>query len=245
MTERREPLLLSAWGAALHPLLSLLYPPRCAVCRMLGGVSSLCATCAGAITPVTEPICACCGHSLNAGEHCLNCRQRPPAFDCARALGAYDGVLREAIHRFKYHDRPALAEPLGALLSAQARRQASALHDLRFDAVLPVPMHHVRRRRRGYNQSERLARVLAQELGLPLDTKTLVRPRATRPQVGLEAKARRVNLAGAFAVRASVKGKDLLLVDDVMTTGSSLHECAAALKIAGAGRVDALTLAVG
>ncbi len=233
--------------AALNALLSLLYPPRCAVCRTLGCALPLCQACMAAVVPIAEPLCLHCGHALEPGKVCANCQQHPPAFDRARALGAYQGVLREAVHGFKYRNCPALAEPLGGLLAAQARTQSAALHGLKFDGVLPMPMHAARRRTRGYNQSERLARVVARELGLPLETSLLLRARATRPQVGLSAAHRRSNLQGAFRVSRpqDAAGKTFLLVDDVMTTGTSLSECAAMLKLAGARGVYALALAAG
>ncbi len=232
-------------AALLDPFLALLYPPRCLLCRTLGE-SGLCAACAGQILPIAAPFCAVCGHTL-VGSRCTNCAAQTPALVRCRALGAYDGVLRHAVHQFKYRDRPQLAVPLGRLLAEYARDHASDLNHLRFDALLPVPMHPVRRRVRGYNQSERLARVLAEELSLPLLPGVLVRPRPTRPQVGLSGDARRTNLRGAFAVHQPelVQGQTLLLVDDVVTSGSSLHECAAMLIAAGAKAVYALTLAAG
>ena len=233
--------------ALLDPFLSLLYPPRCLVCRALGE-SGLCAACLDGIIPVAPPSCQKCGQTIPADAGgCLHCRLRRPAYERARALGAYHGVLRDAIHQFKYQDRPQLAAPLGFRLAAIAREHASDLNGLRFDALLPVPMHPVRRRLRGYNQSERLARVVASHLGLPLLTDALVRTRATRPQVGLDRDARLTNLQGAFAVRRpeAVEGKILLLMDDVMTTGSSLYECTLVLRAYGAKAVYALTLAAG
>ncbi len=238
---------MSAVAALLDPFLSLLYPPRCLVCRALGE-SSLCAACLASIIPVAVPHCPTCGQTVPADTNgCHHCRLRRPAYDCARALGVYEGVLRAAVHQFKYRDRPQLAHPLGLRLATFARASAPDLNGLRLDALLPVPMHLVRRRLRGYNQSERLARVVGAELGLPLLTNALVRIRATRPQVGLSAEARRTNLAGAFAVRQpeAVLGKTLLLIDDVVTTGSSLYECTIALKAYGAQAVYALTLAAG
>ena len=237
---------MSTVAALFDPFLSLLYPPRCLVCRTLGE-SGLCAACLDGIAPVAAPTCPTCGHPLAAEGICGNCSVRRPAFIRARSLGAYDGVLRAAIHQFKYRDRPQLAGPLGTRLAAFARAEAAALNDLRFDALLPVPMHAARRRTRGYNQSERLARVLATELGLPLFPDALVRTRSTRPQVGLTAEARLTNLSGAFDVRRpeAVAGKTLLLIDDVVTTGSSLYECTLALKAHGAKAVYALTLAAG
>ena len=239
--------LAALLNTCLDPFLALLYPPRCLACGALGQ-AGLCGACAGKITPVAAPFCATCGQTIppDAGA-CLHCRRRAPAYTRARALGAYEGVLRTAIHQFKYRDRPQLAGPLGALLGDFARENASALNGLRFDALLPVPMHPVRQRLRGYNQSERLGRVVASELSLPLLTGTLVRTRATRAQVGLTGDARRGNVRNAFAVRQpeAVAGKTFLLIDDVATTGSSLHECAAVLKEAGAKAVYALTLAAG
>jgi ComF family protein len=233
----------------LDSFLSLLYPPRCLVCRALGE-SGLCAACLAQIAPIAPPLCRTCGQTIPANAEeggCLHCHLRRPAFTRARALGAYDGVLRAAIHQFKYRDRPQLAAPLGLSLAAFARESAPDLNDLRFDALLPVPMHPVRRRLRGYNQSERLACVVGGELGLPLLTNALVRTRAARPQVGLDRDARLTNLRGAFAVPRpeAVQGQTLLLIDDVATTGSSLHECALALKANGAQAVYALTLAAG
>ena len=206
-------------AALFDPFLSLLYPPRCLVCSTLGE-SGLCAGCAGQILPVAAPFCPVCGQTLAAEDSgCADCLRRRPAFVRARAMGAYDGVLRHAIHQFKYRERPQLAVPLGRLLAAYAREQAPALNGLRFDALLAVPMHPVRQRQRGYHQSARLARVLGRELGLPLSTDSLLRIRPTRPQVGLSADARRTNLQGAFAVRQpeAVAAKTLLLVDDVVT----------------------------
>ena len=232
--------------ALLDPFLSLLYPPRCLICRALGE-AGLCARCLAQIAPVAPPFCRTCGHPLGTETACRNCAARRPAFTRTRSLGAYDGNLRAAIHQFKYRDRPQLATPLGQALAASARTQAADLNGLRFDALLPVPMHPLRRRLRGYNQSERLTKIVAAELVLPHWNDALRRTRATRPQVGLEAAARRRNLQGAFAVSRPelVAGKTLLLIDDVITTGSSLHECALVLKAAGAKAVFALTLAAG
>jgi len=238
---------MSAIDTLLDPFLSLLYPPRCLVCRVLGR-SGLCAACLARIVPVAPPQCPTCGQTIpiDAGG-CFHCRLRRPAYDRARALGAYEGVLRAAIHQFKYRDHPQLAQVLGHHLAVFAHENAADLNGLHFDALLPVPIHRTRRRLRGYNQSERLARVVAGELGLPLLTDALVRIRATRPQVGLSSEARRTNLSGAFAVRSpeAVLGKTLLLLDDVVTTGSSLYECTLVLKASGAKAVYALTLAAG
>ena len=237
---------MTALNALLDPFLTLLYPPRCLICHALGE-AALCAACEDQILPVPEPACPVCGHTVDLRSACVNCLACRPDFVRARALGAYEGVLQTAIHHFKYHDRPQLAGPLGSSLAQYARAQATHLNNLQFDALIPMPMHPVRKRLRGYNQSERLAQVMGRELVLPVAAHALVRTRATRAQVGLARDARRSNLRGAFAVRSpdAVAGKTLLLIDDVSTTSSSLNLCAEALKAAGAKAVYALTLAAG
>ncbi len=239
--------LAALLNSVLDPFLTLLYPPRCLVCRTLGE-SGLCAACAAQIAPVAAPFCCTCGHPLAPDGPCFNCAVRRPAYRPAPAPWAHMTAFCEPPSTISsIATGPQLAVPLGRRLAGFARDNAPALNNLQFDALLPVPMHPVRQRLRGYNQSERLARVVGAELGLPLLTRALARTRPTRPQVGLTGDARRGNLLGAFAVRQpeAVAGKTLLLVDDVATTGASLSECAAALKAAGAKAVYALTLAAG
>lgn len=230
-------------GEIATPVLDLLFPPRCFVCQALGERSGLCETCAAAITRVPEPWCGRCGRPLGDRATCYNCKICKPTFVRCRAWGLYEGVLRDAIHRFKYRDRPGLAEPLGARLADYARSQSAALNKLQFDAVIPVPMHPIRQRQRGYNQAERLARVVARDLGLAVQTHWLLRTRATRPQVGLSADIRATNLKDAFRASSEVTGKTVLLIDDVTTTGSTLNACAATLTRSGATAVYALALA--
>lgn len=157
-------------------------------------------------------------------------------FDAAYSFGAYEGVLRQLIHLFKYGKVRTLARPLGGLLAAALPREE------RFDAVTPVPLHWRRQWRRGFNQSELLAREVARRTGLPL-IKPVRRKRATPPQAGMTNAQRRDSVAGAFAVRRDLAGLRLLLIDDVSTTGATANACAGALKAAGATRVALLTLA--
>jgi ComF family protein len=161
-------------------------------------------------------------------------------------LGHYAGTLRHAIHLLKYDQKPALAEPLGHLLAHYLQSEES-LRNLSFDAVVPVPLHSSRRRERGFNQAERLARVIAKECGIPLNAHSLLRIRATRAQASLGGDSRRGNLDGAFALRHpnAFAGKSLLLVDDVLTTMSTVSACARILKNGGATQVIILGLARG
>ena len=227
----------------LEPFLDLLYPPRCLLCGRLGP-DYLCSFCLdGILTPLPEPICARCGHPRPI-EACFRCEALSPAFVRARACGLYDDDLREAIHLFKFRNRPMLANSLGHLMSDYARGHSKELGDLRFDAIIPIPMYRARERVRGYNQSTRLATVVGSDLGIPVHNRLLSRDRPTPPQVGLNLDDRLKNLAHAFTAKAELAtGKRFLLIDDVSTTGSTFREAAAALKAAGARAVYCLALA--
>jgi ComF family protein len=175
---------------------------------------------------------------LDDRGRCALCRNGLRGFDAAYCFGAYDGVLRDLIHLYKYGRVRTLARPLASLL-------ASALPgDERFDLLTPVPLHWRRQWQRGFNQSDLLAREISRRCGIP-SAPALKRARATRIQAGLGDTARRANMASAFLCRerAELSGKSILLIDDVMTTGSTAAACATALKRAGARRVALLTIA--
>ena len=183
--------------------------------------------------------------SIPSSHFCPHCSERTPAFDKAGSLGDYRGVLRDAIHHLKYRDKPQLGRPLGALLAEYARTNASQFHNLKFDAVIAIPMHPSRRKQRGYNQAERVAASFANDIGLTLETGAVLRSKKTISQVGLTARERIANISDAFTVPIPERtaGKTCIIIDDVTTTGSTLHECAKALKAVGAEAVYALTLA--
>jgi ComF family protein len=172
---------------------------------------------------------------LDAAGRCALCRSGLRGFDAAYSFGAYQGVLRELIHLYKYGKIRTLARPLSALLLQAVPR------DEAFDAIVPVPLFWRRRLQRGFNQSELLARGLARGTGIPV-VNALRRVRPTPTQAGLSNSVRRQNVAQAFRSR-SVQGKRILLIDDVMTTGATAASCALALKQAGARRVALLTVA--
>ncbi len=169
---------------------------------------------------------------------CPLCRLGLRGFDAAYCFGAYEGPLRQLIHLFKYDCVRPLAAPLGSFLVSALPRSEQ------IDAVVPVPLHWRRRWQRGFNQSELLARRVAERYGLRV-LRALRRKRATASQAGLTSSRRRANVSGAFTVRRrqDVEGRRILLVDDVFTTGATVSACGAALKRAGARRVVALALA--
>lgn len=182
---------------------------------------------------------------------CGACLAEAPAFDCARSFGVFTGELRKAILRVKFSHDERLGVHLGRLLIA-AWDQLPSLGNGERPLVMPVPLHASRRKERGFNQSDLLAKGLVRELGkrqaaakLRVLDSILVRAKPTTQQTGLSVAARRENVRGAFEVRKpeSIRGRDIVLIDDVMTTGATLSACARALKKAGGRNVWALTLA--
>jgi ComF family protein len=250
-------------------LLDLIYPPHCLVCGQ-HGQPALCANCAAQFAPIPTPTCAVCGRPQDRGHdgagaasaECRTCAAAAAAaaaavmaesmggwgFETARAAAIYEGALRQAIHRLKYNHAWALGEPLGAFLANRCVVDGLLGRGMSFDCVAPVPIHAARFRTRGFNQAALLAEPLAAMLGVPLVPHLLRRTRRTAPQVGLDVGARRQNLSGAFVVAgepAQVDGRNVLLVDDVFTTGATVSACSHALRAAGARRVDVATLAAG
>jgi len=202
----------------------------------------LCRSCLHAPEPLSaEFFCVSCrtpfqnAFPLDPQGRCAICRSGLRGFDAAYSFAAYEGVMRQLIHLYKYARIKTLAGPLADLLA-----RAMPL-DESFDAIVPVPLHWFRKWRRGFNQAELLARSLSKRTGIPL-AHALKRRKSTRTQAGLSNRARRENVTRAFHARA-VEGKRLLLIDDVMTTGSTGAACALALKRAGAARVALLTVA--
>lgn len=177
-------------------------------------------------------------YPLDGHDICGTCRKGKPNFDATYSYGSYDGPLRELIRLFKYSRIESLSKPLSRLMVRAIPRHLS------FDLVMPMPMHWYRQWRRGFNQAELLARPVARQYGMPL-SRHLRRVRLGKVQAGLGAEARRENLKRAFRVKRTdeISGKKILLIDDVLTTGSTLRAAAGALKAAGAAEVVTLTLA--
>jgi len=239
----------------LRTFLDLIYPPQCRICRTFlqeeSGAAEpsdfLCRACLSAFIPLESPHCPICGRSFSQGigeNHvCENCLRKRPFFDWAGAPYLFEGGLMEAIHQFKYSGKSYLAKSLGPLLKQYAGQKLSAGFER--GLVMPIPLHAKRLRERGFNQSLLLARYVAELPELELDYLNLRRVRSTQPQTGLKGEERRKNVRRAFKLedKSKVKGRVILLVDDVLTTGSTLNECARILKQAGASRVFGLALA--
>jgi len=229
--------------------IDILFPPRCAACGGIfagGSDGGFCPECLERVRTVHAPLCRVCGLPFETGPPgegvCEACLRNPPAYTESRALYVYEGPVLEAVHRFKYGGRAHLADLFGPLLAELA---AGWLPELEDAILMPVPLHPRRLRQRGFNQSLLLARHLAGLPGLSLDFLSLQRPRDTIPQASLGREERKRNVVRAFALKnpAVVEGRDVLLVDDVATTGSTLHACGTVLARAGARRVFCLVLA--
>ncbi len=212
----------------------------------------VCQECLAEIVPTRVPQCIICSDRLASAQLlrgdglCANCRDCPPEFDRAASFGEYRDGVRGLIHLLKYESVTPVARPLGGML-AKAITDLLAGYADATPLLVPVPLHKSRRRSRGFNQSELIAQAAAKCLQQKLEVAcdALVRQRDTVSQVGLTREERIANVHGAFRVAdaAGVKGRDVMLVDDVMTTGTTLSECARVLKQAGAERVWAATVA--
>lgn len=221
-------------------------PPLCLSCgALVGEPGALCPVCWAKVQFLAPPCCACCGHPFDVDpgpdQLCGLCVSRPPAFRRARAVFRYDDASRPLVLRLKHADR---LEGVPAFARWMARAGAELMAGA--DLVVPVPLHRWRLLARRYNQAALLAVALARLGGLDSLPDLLVRRRRTASQGHMNREAREKNVKGAFAVRpryaSRLGGRTVLLVDDVLTTGATVQECARVLTAAGAGAVDVLTL---
>ncbi|MFN8585710.1 MAG: ComF family protein [Dehalococcoidia bacterium] len=219
-----------------HPLLAALteavLPQRCIACGHFG--AALHSHCLAALPRAEEPRCPVCW-TPGPGGPCTRCLEEPPAFEALRARFRFEGDVRRALLEAKFRGKTALLAPLAV---AAADVLPAAWH---IDAVVPVPLHRGRQRQRGYNQAALIAKTVARRLDCPLAAGLLRRSRATAPQAGLPAAERATNLRDAFEAHDAVG--EVLLIDDVTTTGATFEAAARALKHAGANGVYALAIA--
>lgn len=228
-------------------LLNLIFPPQCLSCDSIVPThGTLCAECWGGIHFITSPMCARCGlpfdYDIGDGALCGECLRAPSSYSRARAAMRYDDHSRPLVTRFKYADQTLLAPIYGKWLLSAGRELISAT-----DVIIPVPLYYWRFVGRRYNQSALLAQAIARHCALPVIPDGLLRKRATLPQAGLTRAQRADNVKGAFAANpkraGQWRGKSILLVDDVMTTGATIEQCSKALLKGGAASVNVLTLA--
>jgi len=238
----------AALGRALAACADVIVPPCCLVCRArVSAHHLLCAACWREVHFIKPPLCDVLGIPLPfaTGERTVSAAAvaNPPAWGRARAVAHYSGAMRTLVHQLKYADRHDARTLLGRWLADAGRELLPGI-----DVIVPVPLNRLRLILRHFNQAAVLAGELARQTGVPMDPLLLSRSRATRSQVGMTREQRRRNVAAAFRVaerrRARLAGRQVLLLDDVLTTGATADACARTLKRAGATRVDVLTLAM-
>ncbi|MCS7254348.1 MAG: ComF family protein [Armatimonadota bacterium] len=214
----------------VHIALRMLYPPRCLVCDSLSD-EAICVRCFSRLKFIKPPMCALCGKPYDelaqAAPICSDCRRIKRWFDRCRCTVRYEDVAREMIHKLKYSGERRLA-------SEMAKLMVETLNDFSHpvDLVIPVPLHRKRLRERGFNQAWLIADVLSECINARMNSTALIRARETKPQFDLEPKERLGNVRDAFELvePSAVTDKVVLVVDDVMTVGATLNECARALK---------------
>jgi ComF family protein len=239
--------LVSALSLVGREALRIVLPSACVACtRELpwkDRVASCCGPCWTALPRISRSTCRSCGQPAPAdsvaGFLCLNCERDPLPVEWTDAWGEYRDGLEALLRALKFSRHDFLDEALASLLEESLRRRG----DLGFDALVPVPMSRARERRRGYNQSELLARALSRRVAIPCDMTLLARGGKGTTQSTLPRRDRAANVRHAFAAEPAVQGKSILIIDDICTTGETLRACASALLHSGAERVCALVVA--
>ena len=246
--------ILKACFELKNSLLDFVFPPHCLLCnRFISSEESksngfrpaglVCEDCWNSLNVLPHPFCPTCRTFLNQStRRCSSCLGSS-SLSFNRSLGLFDPYYQTLLHHFKYKRKISLGKELGKRLG-ELLKQDEFSKD--YDYLMPVPLHNARERERGYNQSKILAEEISELTFLPLLDKVLIRKKNTRDQTNLNAEERERNVRGAFVVRDNIelKGKKVILVDDVMTTGATLKECSRVLKEAGVKEVAGVTVVV-
>ncbi len=232
--------------AGARRVADFLVPPACVACRQpLASHNALCPACWLQVDFIRPPLCDRLGIPLPYGleEPMISARAAadPPVYNRARAVASHGGLMRDLAHRLKYGDQQHVVPLLARLLQDAGRELLPGCH-----LLLPIPLARMRLWQRGFNQAAVLAHALHRRTGVPHDPMLLERKRDTPSQVGLTREQRKDNMSGAFAIaegrKGEIKGRNVLLIDDVITTGATIEAAARVLKRAGAARIDALSL---
>lgn len=235
-------------------LLNFVFPLDCKICEKPIRESkgySICEDCFKTIELIEHPYCIKCGKPListgyfkqNREIICLECKRKKYSFEFSRSIGIYNKVLKKCIHLFKYYGEKKLAIPLGKLMVDYLLKNNE--FENKFDLIIPVPLHNNDLKKRGFNQSVLLGKAIEDYFSVPVREKVLVKKKLTPFQVNLSKKERERNILSAFSVEKpeEIEGKNILILDDVFTTGSTVEECAKELMKARANNIIVLTLA--
>jgi len=222
----------------------MLYPQTCYFCGKICR-ESICSECAEKVEYIEEPRCKKCGKSIRYAEEefCHDCEQQTFHYEQGKSIWLHKGPVRWSVYQFKYHNRRVFAEYYA---EEWCRLYGDKLREWGIEVIIPIPLHPKRRRKRGYNQAEILAKALGDRCKIPVDKESIIRGVNTRPQKELNDRERRKNLSKAFRVTKHwKKAKNVLLVDDIYTTGSTIDSVAQVLKENGAEKVYFLTISIG
>lgn len=232
----------------LNHILNYIYPPRCISCsELVQETGGFCGACWAKLNFITSPYCRVCSLEFpfdpgGGNDICLKCLSTPPSYDLARTVLRFDEHSKKLIHNFKYYDSTFIASDFAKIIAKMHQKILS-----KADYVIPVPMHKWKRLFRFYNQAQVLASEISKELNIKMLPDILLKTRYGKSQTGLSKKQREENLRGTIAVdkqkKLLLKEKIVILVDDVMTTGSTVNLCASKLKRAGAKEVIVICLA--
>ncbi len=229
---------------ALFSLVNYILPYRCSSCsQLIDKEQGMCALCFSKLNFITSPYCSCCGFPFEffiEGQNlCGRCVVKQPNYDLARSLFKFDLESKKLIHAFKYNDRTSHSKMFAKLIIARYKKEIEEV-----DLVVPVPMNRIKRIFRQYNPAQILAKDISDLLKVPMIPDVLIKTKWTKPQTKLTKYEREKNLSGslAFNMKRIVKGRRVLLVDDVRTTGTTCNSCAKILKTAGAESVKLVTV---
>lgn len=233
-------------------ILELIYPSKCPFCGEIVSAgkkhstehNGICKACREKLPYIGEVRCMCCGKPLTdpAEEYCYDCTRQKHLFADGKSLWVHKDAVENAVYAMKYQNRRIYGQTFG---KEMAEHFLSYLWERKITLIVPVPLHSRRKRKRGFNQAEIVAKVLSENTGIAMDAGAVKRIKATSPQKELGDKGRKRNIRGAFAVQKNVKGENIVLIDDIYTTGSTLDEAARVLKKAGAENVYFLTVSIG
>ena len=228
----------------LRKILDIFYPRCCPVCQKIlkDQRRMICPECEKKLRPIGHPRCYKCGKPIEEGEYCKDCQKHTHIFDQGRGIFVYDGIMRRSVTRYKYYG----CREYGDFYAKAMYRYAwKNLNQWKPDLIVPVPIYKSKERLRGFNQAAYLAERLGCYTGIPVDTDLVQKVVKTKSQKKLNAMQRRKNLEKAFLVTKNIRGKDVLVIDDVYTTGSTIDAMAGCLRKRGAKNIYFLTVCIG
>ena len=236
--------IISKLKVFTEKIMAFLFPNTCPFCGKVSEMG-ICGACRTKLPYVREPYCMHCGKSIRReeDEYCYDCGRRPHYYESGRAVWQHASTVRPAIYQFKYHNRRIYGR---AFAREMVRVYGRAIRKRQIAIIIPIPLSKRRRRKRGYNQAEILAKEIGRIMDIPVDTESLIRNKNTIPQKVMDARGRRKNLQHAFAwTGQNLQGVNVLLIDDIYTTGSTIDVAAKTVKLAGAEKVHFLTVSIG